>query len=56
MKKSQIRKIVLKKRDLFNIKNKKINFQNLLKLLNHKSKNKKIGSIIQLDLKYVQLV
>ncbi len=43
MKKSQIRKIVLKKRDLFNINNKKINLQNLLKLLNHKSENKKIG-------------
>ena len=43
MKKSQIRKIVLKKRDLFNINNKKINFQNLLNLLNQKSKNKKIG-------------
>ena len=43
VKKSQIRKIVLKKRDLFNIKNKKINCQNLLKLLNQKSVNKKIG-------------
>ena len=43
MKKSQIRKIALKKRDLINIKNIKINFQNLLKLLNHKSENKKIG-------------
>ena len=43
MKKSQIRKTALKKRDLFNIKNKKINFQNLLELLNHKSENKKIG-------------
>ena len=43
MKKSQIRKKLLKNRNLFNIKNKKINFQNLLKLLNHKSENKKIG-------------
>ena len=43
MKKSHVRKIVLRKRDLFNIKNKKINFQNLLKLLNQKSANKKIG-------------
>ena len=43
MKKSQIRKILLKKRNFFNIKNKKIDFQNLLKLLNHKSKSKKIG-------------
>ena len=43
MKKSQIRKLVLKKRDFFNIKNKKIDFQNLLNLLNHKSENKKIG-------------
>ena len=43
MKKSHVRKIVLKKRDLFTIKNKKINFQNLLKLINHKSVNKKIG-------------
>ena len=43
MKKSQIRKIILKKEIYFNIKNKKINFLNLLKLLNHKSKNKKIG-------------
>ena len=43
MKKYKIRKIVLKKRDLFNFKKKKINFQNLLKLLNRKSENKKIG-------------
>ena len=43
VKKSQIRKKLLKNRNLFNIKNKKINFQNLLKLLNHKSENKKIG-------------
>ena len=43
MKKSQIRKILLKKRNFFNIKNKKIDFLNLLKLLNHKSKSKKIG-------------
>ena len=43
MKKSQIRKIVLKKRLNFNIKGKKINFYNLLVLLNQVSKNKKIG-------------
>ena len=43
MKKSHARKILLKKRNLFNIKNKKINFKNLLKLINHKSVNKKIG-------------
>ena len=35
--------MILKKRDFFNIKSKIINFQNLLKLLNHKSENKKIG-------------
>ena len=43
MNKSQIRKIALKKRDLFNKKNIKNNFQNLVKLLNHKSENKKVG-------------
>ena len=43
MKKSQIRKIILKKRNNLNFKNKKFNFGNLLKLLNYKSKNKKIG-------------
>jgi len=43
VKKSQIRKIVLKKRLNFNIKGKKINFHNLLVLLNQVSKNKKIG-------------
>ena len=42
MKKSQIRKILLKKRDAFNIK-KKISFQNLLNLLNRETKNNKIG-------------
>ena len=43
MKKSQIRKIILKKRNNLNFKNKKFNFSNLLKLLSYKSKNKKIG-------------
>ncbi len=43
MKKSQIRKIILNKRVKFNIKSKKINFFNLLKLLNQKTKDKKIG-------------
>jgi 5-formyltetrahydrofolate cyclo-ligase len=43
VKKSQIRKIILKKRNNLNFKNKKFNFGNLLKLLNYKSKNKKIG-------------
>ena len=43
MKKSRIRKIILKKRLNLKSKNKKINFFNLLKLLNQKSRNKKIG-------------
>ena len=43
MKKSQIRKIILKKRNNLNFKNKKFNFGNLLKLLIYKNKNKKIG-------------
>ena len=43
MKKSQIRKIVLKKRLNFNVKGKKINFYNLLTLLNRETKDKKIG-------------
>tara|TARA_B100000963_G_scaffold354417_1_gene370919 strand:+ start:528 stop:1070 length:543 start_codon:yes stop_codon:yes gene_type:complete len=43
VKKSQIRKIILNKRVKFNIKSKKINFFNLLKLLNQKTKDKKIG-------------
>ena len=43
MKKSQTRKKILKKRDTFNAKNKKINFNKLLKLLNRKIKNRKIG-------------
>ncbi len=43
MKKSQIRKKILKKRLNFNFKNKKINYQNLIKLLKTVSKNKKIG-------------
>ncbi len=43
MKKSRIRKIILKKRLNLKSKNKKINFFNLLKLLNQKSRSKKIG-------------
>ena len=43
MKKSQIRKIVLKKRLNFNIKDKKINFYKLLLILKRETKNKKIG-------------
>ncbi len=43
MKKSQIRKITLKKRLNFNSKNKKINYLNLIKLLKTVSTNKKIG-------------
>ena len=43
VKKSRIRKIILKKRLNLKSKNKKINFFNLLKLLNQKSRNKKIG-------------
>ena len=43
MKKSQIRKIILKKRLNFNFKNKKINYLNLIKLIKTLSKNKKIG-------------
>ena len=43
MKKSKIRKIILKKRELFHFKKKKIEFGNLLKLLNRKCENKKIG-------------
>ena len=43
MKKSQIRKIILKKRLNFNFKNKKINYLNLIKLIRKISKNKKIG-------------
>ena len=43
MKKSQIRKIILKKRFNFNFKNKKINYLNLIKLLKTLSKNRKIG-------------
>ena len=43
MKKSQIRKIILKKRFNFNFKNKKINCLNLIKLIKTVSKNKKIG-------------
>ncbi len=41
MKKSQIRKIILKKR--FNFKNKKIDYLNLIKLVKTLSKNRKIG-------------
>ena len=43
MKKSQIRKIILKKRANSNFKYKKINFLSLLKLLNQETKDKKIG-------------
>ena len=43
MQKSRTRKIILKKRDFFKTKNKKINFYKLLKLLNKKIKDKKIG-------------
>ena len=43
MKKSQIRKIVLKKRLNFNVKAKKINFYKLLLILKRETKNKKIG-------------
>ena len=43
MKKSRTRKKILKKRDTFNAKNKKINFYKLLNLLNRKTKDKKIG-------------
>ena len=43
MKKSQIRKIILKKRFNFNFKNKKINYLNLVKLIKTVAKNKNIG-------------
>tara|TARA_Y100000816_G_scaffold124537_1_gene87607 strand:- start:821 stop:1363 length:543 start_codon:yes stop_codon:yes gene_type:complete len=43
VKKSQIRKIILKKRANSNFKYKKINFLSLLKLLNQETKDKKIG-------------
>ena len=43
MQKFRIRKIILKKRDFFKTKNKKINFYKLIKLLNKKIKDKKIG-------------
>ncbi len=43
MKKSQIRKIILTRRKIFKSKNKKIDFYKLLKLLNRKIKNKRIG-------------
>ena len=43
MKKSQIRKIILKKRYNFNFKSKKINYLNLIKLIRKVSKNKNIG-------------
>ena len=43
VKKSQIRKKILNKRVNSDFKNKKINFFNLLRLLNHENKNKKIG-------------
>ena len=40
MKKSQIRKIILKKRSNFNFKNKKIYYLNLVKLIKTLSKDK----------------
>ena len=43
MKKSKIRIAILKKRNKVNIKNKKINFHNLLKIINRENKKKKIG-------------
>ena len=43
MKKSQIRKKILKKRYNFNFKSKKINHLNLIKLIRKVSKNKNIG-------------
>ena len=43
MKKSQIRKLILKKRYNFNLKKKKINYLNLIRLIKSASKNKKIG-------------
>ena len=43
MKKSQIRKIILKKRLNFNFKKKQINYLNLIKLIKTVSKNKKLG-------------
>ena len=43
MKKSQIRKIVLKKRSNFNFKNKFFFYLNLIKLIKTASKDKKIG-------------
>ena len=43
MKKSQIRKIILKKRLNFNFKNKKINYLYLIKLIKKVTKNKKVG-------------
>ena len=43
MKKSQIRKIIIKKRLNFNFKKKHINYLNLIKLIKTVSKNKKIG-------------
>ena len=43
MKKSKIRIAILKKRNRVNIKNKKFNFHNLLKIINQENKKKKIG-------------
>ena len=43
MKKSKIRIAILKKRNRVNIKNKKVNFHNLLKIINQENKKKKIG-------------
>ena len=43
MKKSQLRKIILKKRFNVNLKNKKINYLNLIQLIKNASNNKNIG-------------
>jgi len=43
VKKSQIRKLILKKRAKFKIKDSEFNFKSLLKLLSRESKNNKIG-------------
>ena len=48
MKKSQIRKIILKKRNNLNFKNKKFNFRNLLKILNYKSKKINFFNLLKL--------
>ena len=43
MKKSQLRKIILKKRFNVNLKNKKINYLNLIQLIKNGSNNKNVG-------------